>query len=86
MVGIILPLIYAIYLSFFKVESFIGIPKFVGLGNYAELIMDVRFWNATFHGIVYSLATIVLQILLGIAFALVLNESFRGKHLCAVYS
>jgi len=79
MVGIILPLIYAIYLSFFKVESFIGTPKFVGLGNYLELFMDVRFWNATIHGIVYSLATIVSQILLGIAFALVLNESFRGK-------
>lgn len=79
LVGIILPLVYAVYLSFFKVESFIGIPKFVGLGNYVDLFLEGRFWNATINGIVYSLATILLQVFLGIAFALVLNESFRGK-------
>jgi multiple sugar transport system permease protein len=78
-VGIVLPLLYAVYLSFFKLESFVGVPKFVGLSNYADALTDKRFWMATYHGLVYSLTTIFFQVVSGILFALVLNESFRGK-------
>ena len=79
LIGIILPLLYAIYLSFFKLESFVGVPKFIGLKSYVELFYDPRFWNATLNGLLYSFATIALQVVLGIAFAMILNESFRGK-------
>lgn len=78
-VGIVLPLLYAVYLSFFKLESFVGIPSFVGLANYYDALTDVRFWKATYHGFIYSLATIALQVVIGILFAIILNESFKGK-------
>ena len=51
-VGIVLPLLYAVYLSFFKLESFVGIPSFVGLANYYDALTDVRFWKATYHGFI----------------------------------
>ena len=78
-VGIVLPLLYAVYLSFFKLESFVGIPKFIGLENYIDALTDKRFWMATYHGLVYSLTTIFFQVVIGILFAIVLNESFKGK-------
>lgn len=78
-VGVVLPSLYAIYLSFFKMESFVGTPKFIGLMNYYDALTDVRFWKATYHGLVYSLATIALQVVCGILFAIILNESFKGK-------
>jgi multiple sugar transport system permease protein len=78
-VGIVLPLVYAVYLSFFKLESFVGVPKFVGLMNYYDALMDTRFWMATYHGLIYSLTTIAFQVVIGILFAVILNESFKGK-------
>lgn len=78
-IGIVLPMLYAIYLSLFKLESFVGIPEFIGLMNYYDALTDVRFWQATYHGLVYSLTTIALQVVLGILFAIILNESFKGK-------
>ena len=78
-VGIVLPLIYAVYMSFFKLESLVGEPKFVGLMNYYDTLTDTRFWMATYHGFVYSLTTIAFQLVIGILFAIILNESFKGK-------
>lgn len=46
-VGIVLPLLYAVYLSLFRLESFVGVPEFVGLVNYYDALTDGRFWRAT---------------------------------------
>ena len=78
-VGIVLPLLYAVYLSLFRLESFVGVPEFVGLVNYYDALTDGRFWRATYNGFIYSLATIALQVVIGILFATILNESFKGK-------
>ena len=78
-VGIVLPLLYAVYLSIFRLESFVGVPEFVGLVNYYDALTDGRFWRATYNGFIYSLATIALQVVIGILFATILNESFKGK-------
>ena len=65
------PLGYAIYLSFFN--YYLGgqvPPSFVGLGNYAELLQDARFWS--------SLRTTVLIVAgaVGLEFALGLMVAF----------
>ena len=78
-VGIVLPLLYAVYLSLFRLESFVGVPEFVGFVNYYDALTDGRFWRATYNGFIYSLATIALQVVIGILFATILNESFKGK-------
>lgn len=78
-VGIVLPLLYAVYLSLFRLESFVGVPEFVGLVNYYDALTDGRFWRATYNKFIYSLATIALQVVIGILFATILNESFKGK-------
>jgi multiple sugar transport system permease protein len=78
---VLLPMVYAIRLSFYKLDSFVGTPEWVGFGNYARLVADSRFWNGLLNGLVYSLATIVLQVALGIAIALLMNEVFRGRAL-----
>jgi multiple sugar transport system permease protein len=77
--GILVPMFYAIYLSFFKLESLIGVPEFVGLMNYYDALTDARFWSATYHGLLYSLTTIFFQVVIGILFSVILNQTFRGK-------
>lgn len=55
--------------------------KFVGLGHYVYFAHDEEFWNSFYHGVVYAGSTLVLQIVVGIPSALLLNEGFRGRTL-----
>jgi multiple sugar transport system permease protein len=76
---IIVPLFLAIRLSFYQLESYVSEPKWVGFGNYVRIFQESAFWNAFWNGIFYSLASILFQVLLGIGFALILNQAFKGK-------
>ncbi len=52
---------------------------FVGLGNYIKLIQDDRFLNSFKATMTFSLASVILELVLGVAIALVLNQRFRGR-------
>lgn len=75
------PVGYGVWLSFFKKHSFFPEQRFVGLANYVYLLHDPDFWISLWHGTVYSVSTISLQIVLGIIAALLLNEAFLGRNL-----
>ena len=77
--AIFIPVLYAIQLSFFHAESFIDTPTFVGLANYARIFSDPRYWEAFWHGLFYAIATVALQVVIGIAIALLLHQEFRGR-------
>ncbi|MBI2467394.1 MAG: sugar ABC transporter permease [Candidatus Rokubacteria bacterium] len=75
------PVAYSIWLSLLEKHSFFPEQRFVGLDNYVYLWGDAEFWTSLWLGVVYSVWTIALQIVLGVAAALVLHESFRGRSL-----
>lgn len=75
------PVGYSIWLSLLEKHSFFPEQRFVGLDNYIYLWSDAEFWISLWYGVVYSAWTITLQILLGVAAALILNESFPGRNL-----
>ena len=50
-------------------------------GTISILLQDPEFWASVWRGAVYSISTIVLQIVLGVAAALVLNEMFPGRNI-----
>ena len=62
-------------------HSFFPEQRFIGLDNYIYLWGDAEFWQSLWYGVVYSFWTITLQILLGVAAALILHESFLGRNL-----
>lgn len=78
---IVLPALHAIQLSFYDQESFISKATFVGLANYGEVLGDPVFWRALLNGIIFAAASIILQIVIGIGFALILNQQFFGRGL-----
>jgi multiple sugar transport system permease protein len=55
--------------------------KFVGLQNFNKLLTDAQFWNAWRNTIEFTAASTLLETLLGLAMALVLFETFRGRGL-----
>jgi multiple sugar transport system permease protein len=73
------PVLYGVWISFFDKHSFFPQQTFIGFGNYAFLVRDPEFWAAVWRGAVYALSTIMLQLGLGVAAALLLNEFFPGR-------
>jgi len=77
---LVYPVLYGVWLSFFKKHSFFPEQRFVGLANYLYLLRDSEFWMSLWYGTYYSVSTIVLQIVIGVIAALILNEAFRGRN------
>lgn len=54
-------------------------PLFSGLDNYARMAVDGRFWQSIGNTTLFTIASVLLELLLGLGIALVLNQSFRGR-------
>ncbi|MCI0545722.1 MAG: sugar ABC transporter permease [Candidatus Rokubacteria bacterium] len=78
---IVFPILYNVWLSLFDKHSFMPVQSFVGLRHYVYFARDPEFWSSVHYGLVYAGSTLVLQIVLGVAAALLLNEAFRGRNL-----
>jgi multiple sugar transport system permease protein len=78
---ILYPVAYSIWLSLLEKHSFFPQQRFIGLENYVYLWGDEEFWTSLWLGVVYSFWTILFQLILGVAAALILNESFMGRGL-----
>lgn len=56
--------------------------RFVGLGNFAEILLrDELFWVSLGNSALWVVGVVGLQFLLGLATALLLNQSFTGRAL-----
>ncbi len=53
--------------------------NFIGWENYIELLDDPTFWTTAFNTTVYTVAAVILKLILGVGLALVLNRDFKGK-------
>ena len=54
-------------------------PVFAGLDNYARMTGDGRFWQSLSNTVVFTVCSVLLELILGMGVALVLNQSFRGR-------
>jgi ABC-type sugar transport system permease subunit len=75
---IIYPFYRAIWLSF--TDKLVGYPeRFVGLRNYVYLIHDDTFHEVVRNSLVFTVGSVALKVLTGLAMALVLNGLWRGR-------
>ncbi len=59
-----------------------GVPGgSVGLKNYADVLRDPQTLTAAVHTAGYMTVAIVIELVLGVSFALALNQPFRGRSL-----
>ncbi|TJY44086.1 sugar ABC transporter permease [Cohnella pontilimi] len=81
LVMMLFPILYTVRISFFEWSmSAITPPKWVGFDNYKTLLTQERFWKATGHTISFTLVAMVLEVILGVAIAMLLSRQFRGKN------
>jgi multiple sugar transport system permease protein len=78
---IVFPLIYAFYLSLQNFDLSVGPDyDFVGAKNYVEaLTRDARFWGSVWNTGVLIVPSLILELLLGLGVALLLNRKIRGR-------
>lgn len=78
----IFPLIYSFYLSLCQWDIGTGASRtFIGARNYLRLFTDARLWGALRNTGLELLLGVGSQFLLGLALALLLNRTFRGRNL-----
>ncbi len=79
--GLILaPILGTCYNSFFRDVAFR--PKvWTGFDNYAVLFADSAFWQATMFTLFFTIASVILEVIAGLLFALLLNKTFPGRGL-----
>lgn len=80
-VFVVLPFIKGIYLSLTNWNGYSLSYKFVGLKNYARMLTDENVRTAFVNTIIYGFGSTLVQNVLGIAFAILLNKKFRGRSL-----
>jgi len=79
------PLVYLAWTSFMRID--LSMPwrsGFAGLGNYAQMGGDPRFWNSLALTAIYTGCTVVLQVAIGLALALLVLRIPRGQPLLRI--
>jgi multiple sugar transport system permease protein len=78
---IVYPLVSAIYLSLFSIYTPTLQGKWVGIDNYAKLLAGGEFWQALRVTMIWTIGTLVLQLVFGIALALLLHQNLVFRSL-----
>ena len=78
----VFPILYTLYLSFTNWNLTSGMaPDFVGLKSYLRILAEPRFLHALGRTFSFTLAAVVIEVVLGVTIAIILNRAFVGKSL-----
>ena len=79
------PLVYALVMSFTNYKPTLRHVSFIGFANYKRILTDQKFWKAMGRSLFFTVCSLSLQIILGLAMAQLLNHKrlrckmlFRG--------
>ncbi len=56
-------------------------PNFIGLQHYKTYFKDPRMWAALLHTVVFTVVSVFIEFILGLAIALLINKAFFGRGL-----
>jgi multiple sugar transport system permease protein len=76
------PLFYLVWTSAYRMD--LAMPfmdGFTGFDNYRQLLGDSRFWSSLGVSLIYTSTTVVLQVAIGLALALLVMGMRRGQGL-----
>jgi multiple sugar transport system permease protein len=74
-VGILYPFVLGAYYAFLNYAAVVPRPVFVGLTNFVEVLSDPVFWASVRVTAIYAVTATVVETVLGVGIALLLNRS-----------
>ncbi len=69
------PIAYAVYLSLFREQAFFGGNVFVGLDNYADVLRDAKFWEASLRVLLFLVVQVPVMLVLALLAALAIDSA-----------
>ena len=79
------PIIYAIWLSLHEYSVRVaGLSRWAGpfgLRNYSNALSDPAWGSALEHTLIFTVVSVALELLIGLAMAMAMHEAFRGQGL-----
>jgi multiple sugar transport system permease protein len=78
---IVYPLVSAIYLSLFSIYTPTMEGEWVGLANFQELLAKGEFWRSLANTLLWTVGTLILQLLFGVLVALMLHQNMLFRSL-----
>jgi len=76
------PLVFLVFTSAFRMDLAMPFTNgFVGFENYRALLADERFWASLLVSLAYTGSTVILQVVIGLALALLVMDMKRGQGL-----
>ncbi len=72
------PILYAAYLSLFEYRGRQQ-QGFAGLDNYVDVLTGGRFWDAVITTLIFTVASVAFEFVIGMGFALLMNQAFVGR-------
>lgn len=76
---VLYPFLNSFRLAFFEKTLFTKVPKFVGLANIEKVFADPLVLESLVVTLTYVALSTVLTFVIGFAWAIVINEQFRGR-------
>jgi multiple sugar transport system permease protein len=73
------PALWVFWLSLRQRMPVFGIDHFIGLGHYGFLATDARFWSAARVTVTFTILSVALELLLGVAVAVALRGQRIGR-------
>jgi multiple sugar transport system permease protein len=84
-IGILIPFITAVYYSMLRFR--LNLPQmkgFIWFGNYVNFFYDPKFWNTVYISLLYAFLTVGLELMLGLAIALLLQKQSRFNNIISI--
>jgi multiple sugar transport system permease protein len=84
-IGILIPFFTAVYYSLLRYR--LSLPQmrgFVWFQNYIGFFTDAKFWNTVYISLTYAFLTVVLELALGLAIALLLQKQNRFNNVASI--
>jgi multiple sugar transport system permease protein len=76
---LIFPVLFTLVMSFFSWSGGLKPPQFIGFDNYLKSLQDERFWGGVIRTGYFVGLAVALQIVLGVAAALVFHKKFFAR-------
>ncbi|MDO8353788.1 MAG: sugar ABC transporter permease [Aestuariivirga sp.] len=84
-IGILIPFFTAVYYSMLRFR--LNLPQmkgFIWFGNYVNFFYDPAFWNTVYISLLYAFLTVSLELMLGLAIALLLQKPTRFNNIASI--
>jgi len=78
---VLYPFANSLWLSVNRINTMTQAASFVGLSNYREILASPEFWQALIATLIWTVGSLVLQIGLGVAMALLLHQNIWFRSL-----